>query len=366
MQLPELKIRGRVLNIPIIQGGMGVGISLAPLASSVAKEGGTGIISSAIIHKVVRSADGAKLNAHDALCEEVRTAQYNAGKKNVGAIGVNIMVYAAQDYESSVRGAVSANADMIISGAGLPLQLPDLVGDADIAIIPIVSSLRALKIIYKRWIRSGRIPDAVVVEGPKAGGHLGFKVNEIDSPKNKLENIFPPIKDFAQKNGDFPVIVAGGIYTHDDIVYWLSLGADGIQMGTRFLATSESSADLHFKQAVVNCKKEDIVISHWQTNPPGSPSGMPFRIIKSSPMFCESKKRVPLCNKGAVLQKDAKGKYSICNAKEDAEKYFCICNGLLSAAGYEAREKPLWTVGTNAWRIENIISVKKLMDELKG
>ncbi|MEA3323027.1 MAG: nitronate monooxygenase family protein [Patescibacteria group bacterium] len=365
--LPTLTIRGHTLSSPIIQGGMGVGISLESLASAVATEEGAGIISSALLHEITTKKHGIKFNAHDAIFEEISEAKFNA--KGKGTIGTNIMVYAARDYESSVRGSVNAGANLIISGAGLPIALPKIVGKADIALVPIVSSLRALKIIYKKWMskpNSYREIDAVILEGRRAGGHLGFKVDEITNESNKLENLFDPIKDFAQTHGDFSVIVAGGIYTHADILYWINRGADGVQMGTRFLATEESTANSAFKNAVIQCTKDDIIISHHKTNPPGSPSGMLFRIIKQSPMFQAGMNRKPLCNKGAVLQKDSDGKYSKCNAKEDSEKYFCICNGLLSAAGHAPKELPLWTVGTNAWRVDKILSVHELMNELKG
>lgn len=364
--LPRLTIRNHTFE-PIVQGGMGVGISLSPLATGVAREDGAGIISSAFLHGITTKKYGDKINAHDAIFEEVSEARYNA--PHSGVIGTNIMVYAARDYESSVRGSVDAGADLIISGAGLPKMLPKIVGKADIALVPIVSSLRALKIIYKKWMSRAngyREIDAVVLEGRRAGGHLGFKINEINNKSNKLEKLFEPIKDFAQKHGDFPVIVAGGIYTYGDILYWIGRGANGVQMGTRFLATEESTANASFKNAVIQCTKDDIVISHHQTNPPGSPSELPFRIIKQSPMFQAGANRKPFCNKGGVLQKDADGKYTKCKAKEDAKKYFCICNGLLSAAGHAPKELPLWTVGTNAWRVDKILSVHELMNELKG
>jgi len=360
--LPKLTIRGRTLDSPIIQGGMGIGVSLEPLASTVAREGGAGIISSAALNMIFSKKHCEKISSYDAMLEEVINARYNA--QNTGAVGVNIMTYIVKDYAQSVRGAVAGGADMIISGAGLPLQLPTLVGNANIALIPIVSSLRALKIIHKRWLKKGRCIDAVVVEGPLAGGHLGFKVEQINDENFSLEKIFDPIKDFAQKNGNFPVIVAGGVYSHSDILYWIDRGANGVQMGTRFLATKESTADDDFKAAVVNCTRDDIIISHPDTNPPGSPSTMPFRLIKQSPMFCSERKS--LCNKGAVLQQDKSGKYTKCLAKEEPKKHFCICNGLMSSAGYESREKPLWTVGSNAWRINKLLSVHELMDELKG
>jgi nitronate monooxygenase len=358
--LPELVIKGKRIKAPIIQGGMGVGVSLYPLASAVAKEGGLGIVSSACLDRLVSKRTGKKYNSYEAAYEEVSLA-----KAEGGLAGINIMGALVRDYNDSVKGALDAGADAIISGAGLPLTLPAIQPPRDTALIPIVSSARALEIICKKWERLGYMPDAVVLEGPLAGGHLGFKIDQIDIEPNKLENLLPPVKDMAKKYGDFPVIVAGGIYTHADIVKFLKMGADGVQMGTRFLATKESSASGEYKQAVINANKEDIIVAH----DPGSPCGMPFRVIKQSPMYVSALKRLrpPKCDKGYVLLKDKEGKFTICPAKESNEHHFCICNGLLSSAGYNRdKEEPLYTVGTNASRIDRIVSVKALMDELTG
>jgi nitronate monooxygenase len=275
------------------------------------------------------------------------------------------MAALSRDYNDSVKGALDAGADAIISGAGLPLNLPAIQPPKDTALIPIVSSARALDIICKKWDKLGYRPDAVVLEGPLAGGHLGFRIDQVDLESNRLENLLPPVKDLAMKNGNIPVIVAGGIYTHEDIVRFMAMGADGVQMGTRFLATEESSATEAYKQAVVLAQEEDIVVAHR----PGSPCGLPFRVIKQSPMYVSSLKRLrpPKCDKGYVLMKDAEGKYTICPAKQDNENYFCICNGLLSSSGYNSdKEESLFTVGSNACRVNKIISVKALMNELTG
>jgi nitronate monooxygenase len=190
-------------------------------------------------------------------------------------------------------------------------------------------------------------------------------MDQLDLESNTLEALFPAVKEVAIRYGDFPVIVAGGIYTHEDIMRWLAMGADGVQMGTRFLATEESSATAAYKQAVVSATEEDIIIAH----DPGSPCGLPFRVIKQSPMYVSGLKqaRPPKCNKGYVLQQDADGQFTKCPAKDDNREYFCICNGLLSSAGYNAdTEEPLYTVGTNASRIHEILSVETLMAELTG
>lgn len=339
---------------------MGVGVSLHPLAKAVAREGGVGIVSSACLDRLVSKRTGKKVNIYEAVYEEVSLA-----KADGGFAGINIMAALMRDYNDSVKGALDAGADFIISGAGLPLNLPAIQPPKDTALVPIVSSARALEIICKKWERLGYRPDAVVLEGPLAGGHLGFRLDDIDSESNKLENLLPPVKDMAVKYGDIPVIVAGGIYTHADILRFLDRGADGVQMGTRFLATEESSATAVYKQAVVQAKDEDILVAH----DPGSPCGLPFRVIKQSPMYVSSLQRLrkPKCDKGYVLLKDAKGVFSVCPAKESNEHHFCICNGLLSSAGYNPdKEEALYTVGTNASRIDKIVSVKALMDELKG
>ena len=358
--LKPLTIKGKHIKAPIIQGGMGVGVSLYPLAKAVAREGGLGIVSSACMDRLVSKRNNKKVNTYEAVYEEI-----SLSKTPGGFVGINIMGALARDFNDSVKGALDAGADAIISGAGLPLNLPAIQPPRDTALIPIVSSARALEIICKKWEKLGYRPDAVVLEGPLAGGHLGFRIDQVTLESNKLENLFPPVKDTAMKFGDFPVIVAGGIYTHHDIVQFMSQGADGVQMGTRFLATEESSATAPYKEAVIRAKEEDIVVAHR----PGSPCGLPFRVIKQSPMYVSSLQqlRKPKCDKGYVLMKDAEGKFTVCPAKEDNKDYFCICNGLLSSSGYNpAEEESLYTVGTNASRVDKILSVKTLMHELAG
>jgi nitronate monooxygenase len=358
--LPPLTIKGKRINLPIIQGGMGVGISLYPLARAVAREGGVGIISSAALDRIVSKRNGKKVTTYEAVREEIALA-----KEAGGVTGINVMVALMSTYNDTVKGAIDEGADVIISGGGLPMNLPSIYPPKDTALIPIVSSVRALELICKKWEKYSYRPDAVVLEGPLAGGHLGFKFEQIELESNKLENLLPPVKDVAMKHGDFPVIVAGGIYSHDDIIRFLRMGADGVQMGTRFLATEECSATPSYKQAVIRAGKEDILV----TNRPGSPCGLPFRVIKESPMFVSSLAglRKPKCDKGYVLLKDGKGEYTQCQAKENNELSFCICNGLLSSAGYNPEsEEPLYTAGAIAWRIECTTTVKELIAELTG
>ncbi len=305
---------------------MGVGVSLHPLASAVAREGGMGVVSSACLDRLVSSRRGKRVNSFEAAHEEVSLA------KEGGFAGINIMVALVKDYEASVRGAIEAGADAVISGAGLPMQLPSVAKPKDTALIPIVSSARALEIICRRWERQGYRPDAAVLEGPLAGGHLGFKLEEIHLEENTLERLLPPVKDVAERHGGFPIIVAGGVYSHEDILRFLRMGADGVQMGTRFLCTEESGATPDYKQAVLDANEEDILVA----SRPGSPCGLPFRVLRDAPMYRDSLKalRPPKCDKGYVLLKDDEGKFTRCAAKENNRDFFCICNGLLCSAVY--------------------------------
>jgi nitronate monooxygenase len=358
--LSPLIIKGKTIPLPIIQGGMGIGVSLAPLASAVALEGGGGIISSVALDRIITQRTGKKHDIYSAVREEVSIA-----KNRGGYIGINIMVALMRDYQKTVKASIDEGADAIISGGGLPLDLPSIQPPGDTALIPIVSSARSLELICRKWERYGYRPDATVLEGPLAGGHLGFKPEQIESEDFELEKLLPPVKDVAKKYGDFPVIVAGGIYTHEDILKFLALGADGVQLGTRFLATEESSATPEYKQAVVNAGKEDIIVVHR----PGSPCGLPFRIIKQSSMYVSAlnRQREPKCVFGYLLRRDVNGKYTICSAKDSNETHFCICSGLLTSAGYsQSGEEELFTVGTNAYRVDRIMKVKDLMAELSG
>jgi nitronate monooxygenase len=358
--LPPLTIKGKTISIPIIQGGMGIGVSLSPLASAVAHEGGLGIVSTAAIDRLISKRLEKKVNTYEAVCEELSLA-----RSSDGAVGVNIMVAINKDYENCVRAAIDTKADVIISGGGLPLSLPGIKDPGSTALIPVVSSARALEVICKKWERLGYRPDAAILEGPLAGGHLGFRFDEIPMESNTLENLFPLVKDAALRHGDFPVIVAGGIYSYEDIVRFIDMGADGVQMGTRFLVTEESSASLFYKQAVIDAKKEDIVVSRK----PASPCGMPFRALRNAPMFisAENGSRKPLCDKGYLRFKNREGGYNPCPANSENSNYFCICNGLLSSADFNSEaEDPLYTVGATGHRITRILSVKDLIRELTG
>jgi nitronate monooxygenase len=360
LPLPALTIKGNQIPLPIFQGGMGVGISLSPLVRAVARAGGLGVLSSAGLDRLVSYRLGRGLSTYEAVREEVAAAAQDGG-----FVAVNIMVALQRDYEASVRAAIDGGAHAIISGAGLPLSLPAIQAPGDTALIPIVSSARALRLICRRWERERCRPDAVVLEGPLAGGHLGFHMEELDREENTLERLLPPVKEVAQAYGDFPVVVAGGIYSHGDIRRFLALGADGVQMGTRFLATEESGATQAYKEAVLRATQSDILVAH----DPGSPCGLPFRVLRESPMYQSAlvRRRPPKCDKGYVLLKDARGRYTRCPARHDNEHSFCMCNGLLSSAGIgSVGEEPLYTAGASVWRVDRILPVGELMAELAG
>lgn len=360
-KMTSMKLRNTEVRVPIIQGGMGIGLSSYTLAGAVAREGGLGVLSSAGLDRIVSQRHGKKLKAREAAAQDVRDAKL-LGKG--GAIGMNIMVAVINQYEDSVLGSMDGGVDAIISGAGLPMALPEIVlrheRHSDVALIPIVSSGRAMEVIFKRWKRTGRLPDAVVVEGPKAGGHIAWRdVAEALAPENHLDNLLKEVFEVVKDWGNIPVIAAGGVYTHDDINKYLEMGCAGVQMGTRFLATYESGANAQYKKMLVECKEEDIELA----SKPGSPCGMLFHVIKQSPFYQQAlaRERAPKCDKGYLLNKGH------CPSKHENEKTFCICNGLLSSIDLNNQnEKNLYTVGANAHRIDRIMSVHELMAELQG
>lgn len=360
-QLPELVIKKTIMRIPVIQGGMGIGLSNYTLAGAVATEGGMGVLSSAALDRIVSDRHGNKMNHREAAAQDVRDAKTLS---NGGAIGMNIMVAVVNSYEDSVLGSMDGGVDAIISGAGLPMALPEIVKQHEradeVALIPIVSSGRATEVIFKRWSRSGRMPDALIVEGPLAGGHIAWReLEQANDPANKLENLLEEVLAVCKTwNLKIPVIAAGGVYSHEDIKHFIELGCAGVQMGTRFLATHESAANSDYKKLLVDCKEEDIELA----NKPGSPCGMLFRVLKQSPFYQEalSYARAPKCDKGYLLNKGN------CSAKNENDKAFCICNGLLASIKLASNEKDLYTVGQTAHRIDKIISVKELMNELKN
>lgn len=350
MHMKELRIGELKAELPIIQGGMGVGISLSGLASAVANAGGIGVISAAglgVIHKNL--ADDIKGANIAGLRHEIRAAR--AATK--GIIGVNIMV-ALTDFTELAKVAIEEGIDIIFAGAGLPLSLPSLLTEGSkTKLVPIVSSARATKLICTKWYQQYKyLPDAIVVEGPKAGGHLGYRREEVFDENHTLENILPQVIETTEKfaethNCKIPVIAAGGIFSGEDIYNIIQLGAAGVQMGTRFVTTTECDASIEFKQSYINATQEDIDIIQ-------SPVGMPGRAIKG-----EFLKRVEegLCKP----QKCPFNCIKTCNVTDSP---YCIMLALYNA--YKGRMKHGYAFcGSNAWRCNDIISVKELFDILK-
>ncbi len=349
MSLPQLVIGDLVARVPIVQGAMGVGVSLSSLAAAVANEGGVGVISAVQIgfnepdfHKNPKEANIRALRSH------IRKARQLSPN---GIIGVNILV-AINEYREMVKAAVEEGVDLIISGAGLPMELPGLVKGTKTKIAPIVSSGKAAALIAKMWERKHQyIPDLVVIEGADAGGHLGFSAEMIESGEcPKLEDILPEVLDqlkpYEQKyERKIPVIVAGGIYNGTDIAKFLKLGASGVQMATRFVATEECDAHINFKKAYVDSKKEDIGLVK-------SPVGMPGRAIHNK-----------LVKDLKIGNKPVKKCYNCLQPCDPKNTPYCISTALIEAVTGNMDEGLIFT-GTNAYRIDNIVTVKELMDEL--
>ncbi|MCX6813727.1 MAG: nitronate monooxygenase [Candidatus Azambacteria bacterium] len=368
--MPVVSIDG--LNVIAVQGALGIGISRANLAKAVARRGWIGTVSSAALDYLHWKEGGIKVGVREATKREIAEA-----KSDNKFIAINCMVAILRSYKESIWGALDARVDAIVSGGGLPLALPKIVVEYEKeygleyqpALIPIVSSVRALELISKRWKRQ---PDGVILEGPMAGGHRGFSYKQLEERKAEgykgqyeLENLFPAVKKFSQANGDFPVIVAGGIFSHEDIVEWVkNRGADGVQLGSRFVVTHESRATKEFKEAIVNSKKGDVIISEK----PGSPCGLPFGLLKFCPGLKQAREKTYQlrCTKGFVSRKDEQGNYTVCSAKDGYDTY-CICNGLLAAIGMDSDGvNPFYTLGDRGPEITEIVSVDELIDELMG
>lgn len=344
-----LNIGGLKIKLPIIQGGMGVGVSLSGLASAVANEGGVGVISPAGIGFLYKDHSSDYLeNCIYGLTEEIRKTR----EKSDGIIGVNIMV-ALSNYVDLVKTSIKEKVNIIFSGAGLPLDLPRyLTPDSRTKLVPIVSSARAAALICSKWHSNfGYIPDAIVLEGPKAGGHLGFKVDQIFDENYSLEKILEEVvavaNEFGEKHGKhIPVIAAGGIYTGEDIAMILQKGASGVQMGTRFVTTTECDASEGFKQAYIQAREEDVRIIQ-------SPVGMPGRAISCS--FLDDvdggKRRPTVCPVNCIKTCDI------------ATAPYCIIASLSSALRGNFRNGYAFA-GSNVWKTDRIISVKELFHTL--
>lgn len=357
MSFPELKFGDLVARIPVIQGGMGVGISLSGLASAVASPGGIGVIAGAMIG--MKEPDVVK-NPIEANLRALKNEILKARAKTNGIIGVNIMV-ALTTFSQMVVTAIENHIDIIFAGAGLPLDMPKHLLELCEAkkqefrtkLVPIVSSGRAATIIAKKWLsRFGYLPDGFVVEGPKAGGHLGFKPEEIGDENFALEKLLPgvveAVKPFEDKKGvQIPVIAAGGIYTGADIKKFLDLGASGVQMGTRFVATHECDADIRFKQSYIDARKEDVTIIN-------SPVGMPGRA---------------LCNDFIKKSRDGLTKPFKCifhcvHTCKPEQTPYCIANALISAMRGNLNSGFVFC-GENVSRVQEIVSVKELLTKLE-
>ena len=276
MNYKPLQIGNLIAERPIVQGGMGVGISLGNLAGAVAKEGGVGIISSAQIgFKEEDFENNPRLANKKAIKKEYEKARRISPN---GIIGFNIMV-ALKDYREHVIEAAKAGADIIVSGAGLPTELPEYLKGFKTKMAPIVSSVKSAKVILKYWDRRhNATADMIIIEGPKAGGHLGFSVEELESEldyDHEIQGIIDVVKEYEKKyNKDIPVVVAGGISDKNKVKHAFDLGAQGVQVATRFVPTKECDADENYKKEYIKAKKEDIVIVK-------SPVGMPGRAIKN-------------------------------------------------------------------------------------
>ena len=352
-KMPTLRIGALEADIPIVQGAMGVGISLSELASAVANAGGIGVIATPGIGQFEPDWD---TNAKDANQRALRKEIRKAKAKTSGLIGVNVMV-ALSDYDDLIQCSVDEGVNVLFLGAGLPLALPktlplDRLGELATKFAPIVSSGRAAKLVFRAWQkRYNHVPDAVVVEGPLAGGHLGFKKEQIDDPDYALEKLLPDViavvKPFEEQfNKSIPVIAAGGIYTGADIHRFLELGVQGVQMGTRFVATHECDASIKFKEAYLNCKKEDIVIID-------SPVGLPGRAIQGSFL-----KRV---SQGA--RETFKCSWKCLRSCNFRNVPYCIALALTNAKKGNL-EGGFAFAGANAYRVDKIVSVKELIGTL--
>ena len=349
--MKSFKIGNLTVSLPIVQGGMGVGISLSGLASAVANEGGVGVISCAGLGLLYPKFSKDYLtNSIMGLKEEIRKAR----SKTRGIIGVNVMV-ALSNFSDMIKTSIAEKVDIIFSGAGLPLDLPSyLQKDSVTKLVPIVSSARAVKLICEKWKNNyDYLPDAVVVEGPKAGGHLGYKPNQINDEKFSLEHIVPEVveevRHFEQKyDKEIPVIAGGGLYTGKDIYRIMQLGASGVQLGSRFVTTTECDAYDTFKETYINSKKEDIEII-------SSPVGMPGRAIVGDfiKRVKEGKTRPEKCAFHCIKTCDY------------TKSPYCIILALYNAAKGNLK-KGYAFAGANAFLSRKITTVKELVESLKA
>ncbi len=357
MSLPSLQIGDLTAKLPIIQGGMGVGISLSGLASAVANEGGIGVLAGAMIG--MKEPDVAK-NPIEANVRALRQELQKARELTSGIIGVNIMV-ALTTFSDLVKASIENRADIIFSGAGLPTELPKIFRtvceqkkeEFRTKLVPIVSSARAASILAKKWMKSSDyMPDAFVLEGPKAGGHLGYKAENLEDVAYSLDTLVPELVDMVKSLEDkvgraIPVIVGGGVYSGADIHHMLGLGASGVQMGTRFVATHECDADIRFKQAFVDARQEDVTIIKSPVGMPGRSLDGPF--VKS---YREGNKKPFKCA------------FRCLHTCEPEKAPYCIAMALIAAMRGNF-EKGFAFCGSNVWKVDSIVSVRELMASLQ-
>ncbi|MGL4338536.1 MAG: NAD(P)H-dependent flavin oxidoreductase [Turicibacter sp.] len=350
MEIKPLIIGDFKLELPIVQGGMGIGISRSKLAAAVSKNGGLGVLSGAQIGHDEKDFENNTLEANlRAIKTHIKKAKQEAKDK---IIGINLMV-AMEHYEDHVRAAVEAGVDIIISGAGLPMALPGYLKGTKTMFAPIVSSARSAAVLLKSYDRKHNVaPDMIVIEGPEAGGHLGFKADEIESAILGLDKIVTDVievvKEYRAKyNKHIPVIVGGGVFDGKDIAHFLKLGADGVQMASRFIATEECDAHDNFKQAIIDCKKEDIIIVK-------SPVGMPGRAIRNefSKNYELKREKITKCYRCLIP----------CNP---ALTPYCISKALLNAVLGNIDEALLFC-GAKVDQINEMTTVEVLLKELSA
>lgn len=347
-QGPSLEIGDLTAKLPIVQGGMGIGVSLSGLASAVANEGGIGVISAACIG---HTEPDFQTNFIEANIRSLKNEIKKAREMTKGILGVNIMAVLS-NYAESVKTAIDEGIDVIFSGAGLPLNLPSFLKGSKTKLVPIVSSARALSLISKKWIaKYDYAPDAVVVEGPKAGGHLGFKVDQLEDPNYSLEKIVDDVLvevKLIEKltNKKIPVIAGGGIYSGEEIHAMLQRGASGVQLATRFVPTIECDASEGFKLAYINSKKEDLMIIK-------SPVGMPGRAITNKFLEdVEAGKKVPFnCPFHCITS---------CEYKTSP---YCITLALISAKNGKLNSGFAFA-GENAYKTTEILSVHEVCQQI--
>ncbi len=347
--MKSFRIGDLSVALPIIQGGMGVGVSLNGLAAAVANEGGVGVISVAGLGLLYPQTKGDfQQKCIEGLKQEIRKAR----EKTRGVIGVNIMV-ALSNFADMVRTSIQEKVDVIFAGAGLPLDLPSYLTPGSVTrLAPIVSSARAAKLICEKWDAAyNYLPDAIVVEGPKAGGHLGFKANQIDDENYSLEHLIPEtvaIADSYASRKQIPVIAAGGISTGADIARFLELGASAVQMGSIFVPTEECDASLEFKKVYINANERDVRIIQ-------SPVGMPGRAFDGEFIrsVAEGKQKPRACPFHCIRTCDY------------TKSPYCIIKALYNAAkGNMAKGYAF--AGSNAYMADKIQSVKEVVERLKA